>query len=1027
MADKVDDDEWSLVSSLEPQANPWAKDPVSLDMFEESLDFNEGGNSLPDSTVATTAGDIAGAGQDLANEEGGGVQSSSSKSSELENESPPGSSGASSESSQSVASSSPSNLSAGRPASALLSRIRADIPEIIETGETVHDWDYLIRDKNKLIFKQDLSKDRGLVQKSNGTDKKSLKWISEATYNIYRTNQGEIRVSDGQSGSPRSKIGKASYYYLYDISQCKDLETGPKGSPPSGHLKWRTDDGKVYERISEGEKPDLKNQEPKEVFRVEVTFDDLKCPDDSNDESKDVCKKLKEKAFILEILMDPTAENSIKTRRARKAASTSVRPSSGMGQPAKKPRCRGHDVKAEPSEGGDAEPTLLLFVLHGLDNERNLGFNDEVDLIEQYCTNVRREDVEGKEKFSQVLEEYSSSELKGLHIVGHRDDDSQTVDSTFMTFKDESTITVEDFVRTFRNWVLEKNRSGLPFPISFSTCSSEVIGRYVIEQCRGILQSVFCVRGLLNESCAHIFYPNLYKDLVPGNKNTLQAYYSAVRCLREYYEPCRSPQENDEIPLLIQYQTRLPPWTQYASSTALRENADAPDLPLWERNAALKNADAAEFVENTLKCATRRPLFLRNYQHELVDQILDDFESKRNTIVYLPTGTGKTAIAAQVITTFDAKLTVFVVPTVVLVYQQARALEEFTGLQVLRVCGGVSTSIWNKVACEFSVICITPEMLKNFLQKDYHRVAQDIGLLIVDECHHAHGKHPTNMILSWLGTYGSYLPCVGLTASFQSNKSATKFEEAILSVRGSLRLNGEKVHIRRPDDVPQPNILCKTILVEDLSQRILEEKFTNSAESAGFEHIIIEDEINYIRNLTNVAHNNAGLVGCGVQRFEGIKPILTPAVDELVRLLRDLGPNQRTLVFVERREEVNRLFRYLEDHCAAPELRPTYVTGTREQSWTDQLDAVNRFSSGSKNVLIGTSAIQEGFDIRDCKCVVLVAETTSLTKLIQCRGRARKEGARVFIIGTKKSIERYESLVQYEERDDAIIRTIRTP
>jgi len=339
----------------------------------------------------------------------------------------------------------------------------------------------------------------------------------------------------------------------------------------------------------------------------------------------------------------------------------------------------------------------------------------------------------------------------------------------------------------------------------------------------------------------------------------------------------------------------------------------------------------------------------------------------------------------------------------------------------------VSTSIWNKVACEFSVICITPEMLKNFLQKDYHRVAQDIGLLIIDECHHAHGKHPTNMILSWLGTYGSYLPCVGLTASFQSNKSATKFEEAILSVRGSLRLNGEKVHIRRPDDVPQPNILCKTILVEDLSQRILEEKFTNSAESAGFEHIIIEDEINYIRNLTNVAHNNAGLVGCGVQRFEGIKPILTPAVDELVRLLRDLGPNQRTLVFVERREEVNRLFRYLEDHCDAPELRPTYVTGTREQSWTDQLDAVNRFSSGSKNVLIGTSAIQEGFDIRDCKCVVLVAETTSLTKLIQCRGRARKEGARVVIIGTKKSIERYESLVQYEERDDAIIRTIRTP
>lgn len=77
-----------------------------------------------------------------------------------------------------------------------------------------------------------------------------------------------------------------------------------------------------------------------------------------------------------------------------------------------------------------------------------------------------------------------------------------------------------------------------------------------------------------------------------------------------------------------------------------------------------------------------------------------------NIIVYLPTGSGKTFIAAllmkelshEVTKSLSAggKRTVFLVPTIVLAIQQAAYLKKHTCLKVKEYYGSMGVDIWGK-------------------------------------------------------------------------------------------------------------------------------------------------------------------------------------------------------------------------------------------------------------------------------------------------------------------------------------------
>ena len=79
---------------------------------------------------------------------------------------------------------------------------------------------------------------------------------------------------------------------------------------------------------------------------------------------------------------------------------------------------------------------------------------------------------------------------------------------------------------------------------------------------------------------------------------------------------------------------------------------------------------------------------------------------KENIIVYLPTGSGKTFIAAMLIREHSSevisslkkggKRTVFLVPTVVLAVQQAAYLRRHTHLTVKEYYGAMGVDMWQK-------------------------------------------------------------------------------------------------------------------------------------------------------------------------------------------------------------------------------------------------------------------------------------------------------------------------------------------
>lgn len=91
---------------------------------------------------------------------------------------------------------------------------------------------------------------------------------------------------------------------------------------------------------------------------------------------------------------------------------------------------------------------------------------------------------------------------------------------------------------------------------------------------------------------------------------------------------------------------------------------------------------------------------LREYQARIAKEC-----QRANTIVVLPTGSGKTLIGAEAILRIGGRA-LFLVPTCLLVEQQANALRDWTQLEVAEFKGGMT------LPCSFDVLVATPEAFR---------------------------------------------------------------------------------------------------------------------------------------------------------------------------------------------------------------------------------------------------------------------------------------------------------------------------
>lgn len=157
---------------------------------------------------------------------------------------------------------------------------------------------------------------------------------------------------------------------------------------------------------------------------------------------------------------------------------------------------------------------------------------------------------------------------------------------------------------------------------------------------------------------------------------------------------------------------------------------------------------------------------IRDYQFNIVQRGLFS-----NLLVALPTGLGKTFIAATIMLnwyrwTIDSQI-VFVAPTKPLVSQQVGACFGIAGIPrsaTTMLTGGVQPGLRSEEWNSKRVFFMTPQTLLNDLKNGYAD-PKKIVLLVVDEAHRATGSYAYVEVVSFLRRFNQSFRVLALTAT----------------------------------------------------------------------------------------------------------------------------------------------------------------------------------------------------------------------------------------------------------------------
>ena len=169
---------------------------------------------------------------------------------------------------------------------------------------------------------------------------------------------------------------------------------------------------------------------------------------------------------------------------------------------------------------------------------------------------------------------------------------------------------------------------------------------------------------------------------------------------------------------------------------------------------------------------------------------------------------------------------------------------------------------------------------------------------------------------------------------------------------------------------------------------------------------------------------------CIPDPYEAAQVDVSPKVQCLVDFLaREASPAFRGLVFVKQRATVAALAEVL---AINPDIKGLFKLGTfvgtstsvkRKFKFSDKVDlreqqqSLADFRSGRKNLILGTSVLEEGIDIVACNSVTCFETPENLKSYIQRRGRARMQGSKYAIFLTDSSIRKNPDKWQALEED----------
>ncbi|KAK0703803.1 hypothetical protein B0T26DRAFT_732764 [Lasiosphaeria miniovina] len=499
---------------------------------------------------------------------------------------------------------------------------------------------------------------------------------------------------------------------------------------------------------------------------------------------------------------------------------------------------------------------------------------------------------------------------------------------------------------------------------------------------------------------------------------------------------------------------------------------------------------------------------IRDYQFSIVKNGLFN-----NTLVALPTGLGKTFIAATVMLNFirwtkSAKV-VFVAPTKPLASQQVQACLGIAGIprsQATLLTGEIPPVLREREWETKRLFFMTPQTLINDLSKGYAD-PKSIVLLVVDEAHRTTGDYAYVKVVEFMRRFSTSFRVLALTATPGSTV------EGVQDVIDNLGISNVEIRTEESLDIRQ-YVHSRNIdkVTFDPSDEMLEVRDLFSKALKPLVDKLSAQNIYYGRDPMSLTmygllkakgewlsgpgrHVNQGVKFMTIAaftilqslahtikllNFHGIKPFynslagfrsteeekrgggsklkrqvlenehfqkmmtmmekwmkldtfnghpkLTHLCQTLVNHFMDAGEGSatRSIVFSEYRDSAEEIVRMLNKQ---PLISATVFVGQADSKRSEgmkqkqQIETIEKFKSGTFNVLVATSIGEEGLDIGQVDLIVCYDASASPIRMLQRMGRTgrKRAGSIVLLLMKGKEEEKYlEAKDNYQKMQQLI-------
>lgn len=434
----------------------------------------------------------------------------------------------------------------------------------------------------------------------------------------------------------------------------------------------------------------------------------------------------------------------------------------------------------------------------------------------------------------------------------------------------------------------------------------------------------------------------------------------------------------------------------------------------------------------------------RRYQQDIAAQAASE-----NCMVVLPTGLGKTAVALLVM---DAMLekggVLFLAPTRVLAGQHHEFLSSRLSIADVALVTGEDAEKKRAQAWSSSVVCATPEITRNDMERGMFDPAQ-ISLAVFDEAHRTVGDYAYAAIA---GRLPASVRVLGMTATLPSDiQKATKIMTTLRIASVAQRKDDspdvapyvrktrtEIVKVRLPPIMAEAQAALKRALEHRYDQMraagVMPERSLSSL--VKIRPKVLAERKQAIRPLFSAirihqalalleAHGTTAFLRyCERAREKGARDLFEdpdfaralgraeearrgglehPKIPELVEILR--GLEGRALVFSSYRDSVD----VIREKLDGAGIRSGMLIGKAGDSGlkqAKQVEAVRRFRDGEYPVMVATRVGEEGLDISEVNLVVFYDNTPSAIRYVQRRGRTgRRDSGRMVVLMAEGTVD----------------------